>query len=129
MENKIIFLGARAVGGALMQSAQAFIQASAYEGYGLTLIEAALSGTPIITTDVGIVGEVFKGFEHVLADPVADPTNLAAHIALLIEDNNARHALVRAAKERALQHLDETDSSPKAVISDIVSCITPETNE
>jgi glycosyltransferase involved in cell wall biosynthesis len=38
--------------------ANLFMQASLHEGYGLTLIEAALAGLPIITTDVGVVGEV-----------------------------------------------------------------------
>ncbi|HQT82871.1 MAG TPA: glycosyltransferase, partial [Candidatus Paceibacterota bacterium] len=45
----------------MVRSAHAYIQASAYEGYGRSLIEAALAKVPIVTTDVGIVGEVFKG--------------------------------------------------------------------
>ena len=67
VENKVVFLGDRPDARGLMASAQAFIQASAYEGYGRTLIEAALAKVPIITTDVGIVGEVFKGYEDVLS--------------------------------------------------------------
>lgn len=37
--------------------ATAFVQMSAYEGYGMAMMEAALAGCPIITTDVGTVGD------------------------------------------------------------------------
>lgn len=120
LEGKIILLGARADARGLMRSAQAFVQTSAYEGYGLTLIEAALARVPIVTSDVGIVGEVFIGYEHVLCAPVADPTNFAAHIAWLIEDHEARQELVMAADRRAREHLIATDSSPRAVIQDMM---------
>lgn len=119
LENNVLFLGQRNDAVGLMQSAQAFIQASAYEGYGMTLIEAALAECPIITTDVGIVGEVFTGYEHVLSAPVGDPTNLAAHIAWLIEDPSARKELAMNAKSRALEHLASVKNSPEDIISDI----------
>lgn len=120
LADKVIFLGARKDARALMASAQAFVQASAYEGYGMTLIEAALARVPIVTSDVGIVGEVFQGYKEVLAAPVADPTNFAAHIAWLIEDHEARRELAISAEARAKEHLAKTDSSPKAVIADML---------
>lgn len=120
LAEKVVFLGARADARALMASAQAFVQASAYEGYGMTLIEAALARVPIVTSDVGIVGEVFRGYKEVLAAPVADPTNFAAHIAWLIEDHEARRELALSAEARAKEHLAATDSSPRAVIADIL---------
>jgi glycosyltransferase involved in cell wall biosynthesis len=106
-----------------MASAQGFIQASAYEGYGITLVEAALAGVPIVASDVGIVGEVFVGYEHVLCAPVGDPTNLAAHIAWLIEDTQARKVLGMNARARALQHLREVQNSPEDIISDILKTL------
>lgn len=69
LATRVVFLGNRSDAWGFMQSAQAYIQASAYEGYSRTLLEAALAKVPIITTDVGIVGEVFKGYEDVLAVP------------------------------------------------------------
>lgn len=119
LSKKVIFAGQRSDVRGLMQRAQGFIQASAYEGYGVTLIEAALSGVPIITTDVGIVGEVFVGYEHVLSAPVGDPTNLAAHIAWLIEDPQARKVLAQSAKARALEHLGSLHNSPKDIVDNI----------
>ena len=38
--------------------ADIYVQASLYEGYGLTLLEAYKSGLPIVTTNVGLVGSV-----------------------------------------------------------------------
>ncbi len=105
LEKHVIFLGERSDARALMGSAQAFIQASAYEGYGRTLIEAALARVPIITTDVGIVGEVFKGYEDVLAVPVADPTALSLGIVGVIEDTSVRLELPMRAEAAARAHL------------------------
>lgn len=47
-------------------TADVFLQMSRFEGYGMTLIEAGLFGLPIITTDVGIVGEVLRDKEEVV---------------------------------------------------------------
>ncbi|MDB4992166.1 MAG: hypothetical protein JWL75_411, partial [Parcubacteria group bacterium] len=123
LEGRIILLGARSDARGLMRNAQAFIQTSAYEGYGMTLIEAALARAPIVTSDVGIVGEVFTGYKHVLSAPVADPTNFAAHVAWLIEDQEERLELAMNAEQRALEHLAETDSSAHAIISDIAKLV------
>ncbi len=105
LEKNVIFLGARADARGLMRSAQAFIQASTYEGYGRTLIEAALAKIPIITTDVGIVGEVFKGYEDVLSVPVADPTALSLSIVGILEDTSVRIGLPINAEVAARAHL------------------------
>jgi glycosyltransferase involved in cell wall biosynthesis len=119
LADKVIFLGERRDAQALMASAQAFIQASAYEGYGRTLIEAALAKVPIITTDVGIVGEVFKGYEDILSVPVADPTALSLHIVGLIEDNAIRHQLPIHAEDVALAHLASAGDIPSRIAEDL----------
>ena len=107
----------------LIRSAQAFIQASAYEGYGRTLIEAALAKVPIITTDVGIVGEVFKGYEDVLAVPVADPTALSLSIVGFIEDNAVRQELPRHAEDTARAHLASVGDIPARIAADLASTL------
>lgn len=119
LENKVVFLGERSDAWGLMQSANAFIQASAYEGYGRTLIEAALAGVPIITSDVGIVGEVFVGYENVFSAPVGDPINLAALTAQLIEDPHARGLLALEGKRAALKHLASVRNSPADIVADL----------
>ncbi|OGM92822.1 hypothetical protein A2935_03825 [Candidatus Wolfebacteria bacterium RIFCSPLOWO2_01_FULL_47_17b] len=119
LADRVIFLGERSDARALMASAQAFIQASAYEGYSRTLVEAALAKVPIITTDVGIVGEVFKGYDDVLSAPVADPTALSLHIVGLIEDNAVRHQLPIHAEAVALVHLTSVGDIPSRIALDL----------
>ncbi|MBI2410251.1 glycosyltransferase [Candidatus Kaiserbacteria bacterium] len=115
----VLFLGERPDARALMGNAQAFIQASAYEGYGRTLVEAALAKIPIITTDVGIVGEVFKGYEDVLAVPVADPTALSLGIVGLIEDTAFRQELILHAEAEARAHLSAQGDIPSRIVDDL----------
>ncbi|MBU1557763.1 glycosyltransferase, partial [Patescibacteria group bacterium] len=42
------------------KSADLFLSTSNYEGYGMTLIETASSGCPVLATDVGLVGDVLR---------------------------------------------------------------------
>lgn len=123
IEDKVIFLGNRPDARGLMRSAHAFIQASAYEGYGRTLVEAALAKVPIITTDVGIVGEVFKGYEDVLSVPVADPTALSLSIVGFIEDNAVRQTLPLHAEDTARAHLASVGDIPTRIASDLTRLI------
>lgn len=123
LADSVVFLGQRADARALMPSAQAYIQASAYEGYGRTLIEAALAKVPIITTDVGIVGEVFKGYEDVLAAPVADPTALSLGIVGIIEDTQARLQLPIHAEEAARAHLAAVGDIPARIAADLAKLV------
>lgn len=120
LTSRIVFLGARSDAWGLMRSAQGYIQASAYEGYGVTLVEAALARIPIITSDVGIVGEVFTGFQDVLASPPGDPTNLAYQILALIEDVGARELMVRNAEAKALAHLAEYKDTADLIARDLI---------
>jgi glycosyltransferase involved in cell wall biosynthesis len=90
------------------------------------LIEAALAKVPIITTDVGIVGEVFKGYEDVLAAPVADPTELSLHIVTLIENANARIELPMHAEGAVRDHLNKQGNVAESIsrnLSDLVGTL------
>ena len=50
------------------KTADLFLSTSDYEGYGLSLVEAILSYCPILTTKVGIVGEVLSGNNALLCE-------------------------------------------------------------
>jgi len=113
--DRVVFLGDRRDTWGLMQSAQVFVQASAYEGYGRRLLQAALARVPIITTDVGIVGEVFKGYDDVLAFPPGDPAALAIHIVGLMEDGQARQLLAINAEAAARRYIHAAGDVPKRV--------------
>lgn len=124
LTSRVVFMGARTDAWGLMRSAQGYIQASAYEGYGVTLIEAALARVPIITSDVGVVGEVFIGFEDVLASPPGDPTNLAYHILALMEDVAAKERMVRSAEAKALSHRALYQDTPALIARDLLEVAT-----
>lgn len=119
LKDRVLFLGWRTDALALAQSASAYIQASAYEGYGRTLIEAALARLPLITTDVGIVGEVFIDGISALVAPVASPKVLAAQITKLIEDTELRAHLVIQAEMEAKKHLENEADAAMHVAADL----------
>lgn len=119
LSERVVFLGERADAQGLMRSAHAFVQASAYEGYGRTLIEAALARVPIITTDVGVVGEIFEGYRDVLSVPPGDPAAIAVQIVGLIEDESARHSLVINAEVAARTHLVSNEETIRAITEDL----------
>lgn len=105
LSDRVIFLGDRRDTRGLIQSANAFVQASAHEGYGRRILQAALARVPIITTDVGIVGEVLKGYEDVLAMPPGDPSAIATHLMGLMEDVSTRNLLTMNAEARAKEFI------------------------
>jgi glycosyltransferase involved in cell wall biosynthesis len=127
LNEKVKFLGHIDNAWGMMPSAQAYIQASGYEGYSRTLIEAALARIPIITSDVGLVGEVFKGYEEVLAVPPGDPSALATAIIGLIEDNEARTQYVINAEKAVREYLANTHVSPADIAQDLRNTLTPST--
>ncbi|KND50588.1 MAG: glycogen(starch) synthase [Parcubacteria bacterium C7867-007] len=117
--DRVQFLGWRADVRGLMRSAQAYIQASAYEGYSITLIEAALARVPIISSDVGIVGEVLRGNESVLAAPPGDANQLLHNIRHMIEDSRMRSECAMRAEAAVMAHLATVRNTPADIIADI----------
>jgi glycosyltransferase involved in cell wall biosynthesis len=75
----------------LYKSHDIFLLTSEYEGYGMTLIEAAASGIPIVTTKVGIAKtDLFKNGENSFVCPVGDINCLADSIITLLNDSEKR---------------------------------------
>jgi glycosyltransferase involved in cell wall biosynthesis len=124
LSGNVIFLGSRADARGLMKSAQAFVQASAHEGYALTLIEAALAGVAIATTDVGVVGNVLQPEVDVLVSPPEDPEALGANILRLIENNTLRTSLGTHAKKTAEDHARQFAHQPQLIVSDLARALT-----
>ncbi len=76
LQDKVLFLGWRDDLPALLRSATAFVSTSLFEGYGVSLLMAARAGVPIITTDVGLIGDEIPK-EAVTVIPHRDPRALA----------------------------------------------------
>jgi glycosyltransferase involved in cell wall biosynthesis len=80
------------------RSADAFAYPSLYEGFGLPVLEAMASGTPVLTSNTGPMPEV-AGDAAVLVDPF-DVDDIADGLRLLAFDPDRRRALSVAGLER-----------------------------
>lgn len=125
IEKQVLFLGSRSDALGLMRSAQAYVQASAYEGYGMTLIEAALCGLPSITTNVGIIGEVLMPERDVLVVEQGDVVGIAAQIEKLVADNWLRKQLSMNAQRTAQEHCSQQESVPQQIAKEFNALLVP----
>jgi glycosyltransferase involved in cell wall biosynthesis len=86
---------------ALYSGALAFVYPSIYEGFGLPVLEAMATGTPIIAANSTAIPELV-GDAGLLVD-VTDPREIAMPIMRIIEDENKRAELSARAIGRSLQ--------------------------
>lgn len=119
IEKRVIFLGWRTDALALLQSAQAYVQASVYEGYGRTLIEAALAHVPIVTTNVGVVGEVLIPGTSALVAPTKNAKALSGLIRAVAGDRALQEQLKEAGYVTAERHVQSVGSLSEAVHNDL----------
>ncbi|MBI4120929.1 MAG: glycosyltransferase [Parcubacteria group bacterium] len=91
------------------KSADAFLLTSNYEGFGMALVEAAAAGCPIVTTNVGIAGEILKDRLSALVCSVGDARCLAERLIELEVGGRARDSLVLKA-EQAINSLSYSEA-------------------
>ena len=104
---------------ALYQAAHAFLYPSFYEGFGIPLIEALFSRTPVLTSDRSSLPEAAGSGGHYV-DP-AVPEEIAAGIEQLIGDSEYRKALI----EKGIAHVERFDveKSTAAVMDLYQECL------
>lgn len=88
----VVFAGWQEQLASFYKGADIYIQTSYYEGYGLSLVEAGLSGLPVVTTPVGIAAELTHA-RDALIFPVYTPKLFIEGITGLIENPNKRESL------------------------------------
>jgi len=86
------------------KTANVFVQTSVFEGYGLSLVEAGLSGLPVVTTSVGIAQELENNKDAYIY-PVGSPELMAGGIVDLLENNQKRENLKLNLKQTLKQKL------------------------
>lgn len=96
-----------------MEQADVFLLASRHEAYALTLVEAMAVGLPVITTDVGCVGEVVKDGVHGLVVREAGVASYAAAMTHMLENDEFRMRCSKNGRETA--HKLAMQSEPEYV--------------
>ena len=102
LEGAVEFVGWQDGLSSFYKTADAFIQTSLFEGYGLSLVEAGLSGLPVVTTSVGIALELEHNRDAYIYPP-SYPELLAQGITDLIENSQKRENL-RTNLKHTLEH-------------------------
>ncbi len=86
---------------ATYDAADIFLNTSAIDNLPLTLIEAAASGLPIVSTDAGAIPDLIRDRENGLLAPVGDADALAAAILRLLDDPDLARRLSLQARATA----------------------------
>lgn len=89
IQNAVKFAGWQNDLASFYKTSNVFLQTSLFEGYGLSLVEAGLSGLPVITTPVGIATELEHGKDAYIY-PSDRPELFAEGIVDLVQNNFKR---------------------------------------
>jgi glycosyltransferase involved in cell wall biosynthesis len=91
----------------LMASADIFVLPSRFEGLPMSVIEAMLTGLPVIAANVRGPAEQVVHEETGLLVPPGDASSLAAALQLLVADRALRERMGDAGRVRAVERYDE----------------------
>jgi glycosyltransferase involved in cell wall biosynthesis len=83
----------------IYSAADAYISASAYEGFSITVVEAMACGAPVIGIDRAAFGEIVDGAGHLVDEPTVD--KLAGALERVLPDAAYRAELSARGVERA----------------------------
>lgn len=95
IRDSVVFEGWKKDVTSYYKTADVFLQTSNYEGYGLSFLEAFLSSATIVTTDVGIAGDIVRGV-NVFVCPVMDAECILEKLgqALALEIQNKKLSML-----------------------------------
>ncbi len=91
---------------ALLHRADAAVLPSHYEPFGLAALEAAAAGTPLVTSNVGGLGEAVIDGVTGMSCPPRDVAALAAAVRSVLDDPSAAQRRARAARKRLTADFD-----------------------
>lgn len=91
---------------AALHRADAAVFPSHYEPFGLVALEAAAAGTPLVTSNIGGLGEAVIDGQTGVSCPPRDVAGLAAAVRTVLDDPGAAQQRARAARERLTSDFD-----------------------
>ncbi len=110
------WLGTRTDVAAILGELAVLAHAARQEPLGRVLLEAAAAGIAIVATDVGGTREIFSVESHAACLVAADdPDGLARELAALLQDDERRTVLGRAARQRAECEFDARQAGTNLV--------------
>ncbi len=101
VSHAVEFLGWQDDPGPLLDRWRVLAAPSVMEGFGLSILEAAMRGLPIVATRVGGVPELLEDAVSGMLVPPADPGALACALVACLVDTPRARSLGRHAAERA----------------------------
>jgi len=91
---------------AALHRADAAVLPSHYEPFGLVALEAAAAGTPLVTSNIGGLGEAVINGETGMSCSPRDVARLAEAVGAVLDDPAAAQRRARAARERLTSDFD-----------------------
>lgn len=88
---------------AYFREADLFLNTSRFEGYGMTLVEAAAAGTPILTTDVGIAADIFEDGRDAFICKTGDVGCVSQNLISFFENPSFQGAVAKGAREKVMR--------------------------
>lgn len=101
LENRIRFVGWQNDLNRFYEEADIYISTSLYEGYGMSIVEAALCGLALVISDTGVAGGLFKDGEAAIVCKQKDVAGFADAMFKLASDRSQRFRLGERAKSVA----------------------------
>jgi glycosyltransferase involved in cell wall biosynthesis len=99
LTSQVTLLGNRQDIPQLLNDSDVFIMSSKWEGLPISLLEAMMTGLPVIVTDVGGCRDVVEACGAGLVIPPCDVTLLSEALEILITDSAKRYAMGTNAKD------------------------------
>ena len=91
---------------AVLHRADAAVLPSHYEPFGLVALEAAAAGTPLVTSNIGGLGEAVINGQTGVSCPPRDVAALASAVRTVLDDPDGAQRRASAARERLTSDFD-----------------------
>lgn len=107
---KVNFLGWHKNPENFYEKANIYISTSLYEGYGMSVVEAASFGVPLVISNTGVAGSLFKDGESALIFNQKNEKGFASGLIKLSNDLNLRKKIGDNARSAALYSVLSMDN-------------------